>query len=201
LNTLVLLIIAAAILATVIALVMRKMPRGPRIPEALRAGRPLPDIEAVDEDGNRVSSSDLLGAPAVVLFVRGNWCPFCSKQVEKLTAHYKEITDLGARLVLITPKPLSTTRRVARFFEVEFEFWLDNDLRIARSLGLLYPHGVPRDSFEEYGEDTVWPTALVVDAGGIIRYSKLSRYLFDRPNPELLVRELRKTGVSASAAA
>ena len=191
-NTTVAVIIAAAFLATVATLVIRKMPRGPKVPEALRTGRPLPDIEALDEEGNDVRSSDLRGKPAVILFVRGNWCPFCSKQVEKLTAHYKEITDLGARLVLITPKPLSTTRRVARFFEVEFEFWMDTELRIAKSLGLLYPHGVPKDSLEEYGEDTVWPTALVVDNDGVIRYSKLSRLLFDRPNPELLVRELKK---------
>ncbi len=51
---------------------------------------------------------------------------------------------------------------------------------------------VPDDSQKEYGADTVWPTALVMDAAGIIRYSKLSRMVIDRPDPKLLLDELRK---------
>jgi peroxiredoxin len=126
-----------------------------------------------------------------MLFVRGNWCPFCSSHVENLTVHYKDIIDLGARLILVTPKPLETTRRVAEFFEVEFDFWLDVDLAVTKQLGLLHETGVPDDHRKEYGEDTVWPTALVVDPSGIIRYSELSKFVVDRPNPKTLLRELR----------
>ena len=127
-----------------------------------------------------------------MLFVRGNWCPFCTKQVEGLTRNYKDIVDLGAKLIFVTPKPLETTRRVAEFFEVEFDFWLDDELNAAKQLGLVMTAGVPDGSQKEYGSDTVWPTALVIDASGIIRYSKLSRLVIDRPDPKLLLTELRK---------
>ena len=93
---------------------------------------------------------------------------------------------------MVTPKPQETTRRVAEFFEVEFEFWLDDDLSVAQQLGLLHESGVPGDHQREYGADTVWPTALVVDPDGIIRYTNLSKFIVDRPNPEILLRELRK---------
>jgi len=126
-----------------------------------------------------------------MLFVRGNWCPFCSSQVENLTVHYKEIIDLGARLILVTPRPLETTRRVAEFFEVEFEFWLDGDLAVAKQLGLLHESGVPDEQRKVYGKDTVWPTALVIDPAGIIRYTALSKFIADRPKAKTLVRELR----------
>jgi peroxiredoxin len=138
-----------------------------------------------------VRSTELHGTATVMLFVRGNWCPFCSTQVEDLTVHYKDIVDLGARLILVTPKPLQTTRRVAEFFEVEFDFWLDEDLAVSRQLGLLLESGVPDDSRKEYGADTVWPTAMVIDPSGIIRYTELSRFIADRPEPETLLRELR----------
>ena len=138
-------------------------------------------------------SSALHGSPTVILFVRGNWCPFCSSQVKSLTKYYKDIVDIGAKLILLTPKPLETTRRVAAFFEVEFEFWLDDSLAATEDLGLLYKSGVPGDYEKEYGRDTVWPTALVVDAAGIIRYTELSKHISDRPDPELLLRELKKT--------
>jgi len=165
---------------------------GRPVPDVLRRGQPLPDFDAVDEHGNPVRSSELHGTAAVILFVRGNWCPFCSAQVKNLSGHYKDIVDLGARLILVTPKPLETTRRVAKFFAVEFEFWLDHDLAVTRQLGLLLESGVPEDSRKEYGADTVWPTALVVDPSGIIRYSGLSKFIMDRPNPEALLRELRR---------
>ena len=163
------------------------------VPGQLKPGCPLPDFHARDEQGDPVRSTELHGAPAVLLFVRGNWCPFCSKQVQNLTAHYKDIIDLGARLVLVTPKPLETTRRVAEFFEVEFDFWLDDSLMVTEQLGLLQQAGVPEDYDKEYGSDTVWPTALVIDAAGIIRYTELSKHISDRPDPELLLRELKKT--------
>lgn len=163
------------------------------VPDALRPGQPLPEFSALDEAGNPVQSRDLRGAPAVLLFVRGNWCPFCSSQVKNLTRYYKDIGDLGAKLVLVTPKPLETTRRVAEFFEVEFDFWLDDSLAVARQLDLVHASGVPSGSKSEYGEDTVWPTALVVDSQGKIVFANLSKFIADRPDPKSLLAAIRST--------
>ncbi|MCH8958755.1 MAG: redoxin domain-containing protein [Proteobacteria bacterium] len=183
---------AAVFLLAAGAWIFLKKKRGPPIPDALRPGEQLPDFAATDEQGNPVRSAQLIGSPTVMLFVRGNWCPFCTRQVEALTTHYKEIVDLGARLIFVTPKPLETTRRVADFFEVEFDFWMDDQLNAVKQLGLLMPASVPGDHRKEYGADTVWPTALVIDAAGIIKFSKLSRLVVDRPNPKVLLDELRK---------
>lgn len=172
---------------------------GRPVPAVLRRGQPLPDFRAADESGDPVRSTELHGTAAVILFVRGSWCPFCSSQVEDLTVHYKDIIDLGARLILVTPKPLQTTRRVAEFFEVEFDFWLDQDLSVARQLGLLLDSGVPDKYRTEYGEDTVRPAAVVVDRNGIIRYTEISKNIADRPSSKTLLRELRSAlGIQAA---
>lgn len=187
-----------ALAAIIVALgwLLLRTGKGRPVPDQLRRGRPLPDFEACDEHGNPVRTTDLHGAPAVLLFVRGSWCPFCSSQVENLTRHYKDIVDLGARLILVTPKPLETTRRVAEFFEVEFDFWLDESLSAARRLELVLTAGVPGDYRKEYGKDTVWPTALVVDHAGVIRYVKLSKTPADRPDPRELLRAIRNVAAS-----
>ena len=188
-----LLIVAASIVAVLVAGWIWVTKRGLRpVPEQLKPGRPLPDFDATDEQGEPVRSTALQGSPTIILFVRGNWCPFCSAQVRSLTQHYKAIIDLGAKLILLTPKPLETTRRVASFFDVEFDFWLDDSLVATEQLGLVQKTGVPSTYEKEYGHDTVWPTALVVDASGIIRYTELSKHISDRPDPELLLRELEK---------
>ncbi len=185
--------LAAALAIVVVAAVLWIRVRGLRAtPPQLRPGSPLPDFRAVDEQGSPVRSTDLHGAPAVLLFVRGNWCPFCSRQVSNLTQHYRDIVDLGARLILITPTPLETTRRVAEFFKVEFDFWLDDGLAVTKQLGLLLEGGVPGDYRKEYGSDTIWPTALIIDAAGIIRYTQLSKHISDRPDPGALLREIRR---------
>lgn len=167
-------------------------PAGP-----LRRGGPLPDFVAADEQGDPVRSTELVGSPTVLLFVRGSWCPFCTAQVADLTRYYKDIVDLGGKLILVTPKPLETTRRVAEFFEVEFDFWLDESLAVAKRLELVHTAGVPEAYLGEYGADTVWPTALVVDAAGIVRYVGLSKRIVDRPDPRTLLKELRKTMVAS----
>jgi peroxiredoxin len=169
-----------------------KRKAGPALPENLRIGRQLPDFTAVDDTGNVVGSRQLLGSPTILFFVRGRWCPFCTRQVEQLVGHYREMTALGAKLVFITPKPVETTRRVAEFFKVEFEYWLDDDLSAARQLGLLLPGGVPAGFEKEYGEDTMWPATFIVDSDGIIRFAKLSRLIVDRPDPKVLLRALRQ---------
>ena len=184
-------ILVIAFLAAVLVAWLKR--RGRPVPDALKPGQMLPDFAAVDEQGNRVRAADLRGAPAVLLFVRGNWCPFCSAQVKNLTRYYKDITDLGARLILVTPKPLETTRRVARFFEVDFDFWLDESLNVARDLGLLLPDGVPASYKTEYGSDTMWPTAVVVDRDGRIVYANLSKFIADRPDPKTLLAALHAT--------
>ena len=187
------LIVGGAILLLAVAALIFVRWRGLRpVPPQMRAGQPLPQFDAVDEQGRPLSSSSLQGSPAVILFVRGNWCPFCNAQVENLTDSYRDIANLGARLILLTPKPLSTTRRVAEFFKVDFEFWLDDSLAVARRFGLLLVKGVPRDYRDEYGEDTVWPAAIVVDAEGLIRFATFSKHISDRPDPRTLLRELQK---------
>jgi len=166
---------------------------GPRpVPEQLRRGQPLPEFAALDEAGHPLHTRCLRGTPIVMIFVRGNWCPFCTRQVKNLTRYYKDIVALGARLILVTPRPQETTQRVARFFDVAFEFWLDESLAATKKLGLLLESAVPKDYYPEYGSDTIWPTSLVIDAEGVIRYVELSKHIIDRPNPKTLLRELQK---------
>lgn len=184
-------VVLAVVVAVALIWIKRRGLRA--TPQQLKPGSPLPDFRAMDEQGDPVQSVELHGSPTVILFVRGNWCPFCSRQVSNLTQYYRDIVDLGAKLILVTPKPLETTRRVADFFKVEFNFWLDDELAVTRQLGLLQEGGVPGNYDKEYGKDTIWPTTLVVDAAGIIRYTELSKHISDRPDPKTLLNEIRKT--------
>ncbi|MBT5218265.1 MAG: hypothetical protein HOM16_02110 [Woeseia sp.] len=44
----------------------------------------------------------------------------------------------------------------------------------------------------DYGNDTLWPTSLVIDAEGVIQFAELSRFIVDRPNPEKLLAVVKR---------
>ena len=175
------LVIAAAIALMVWAFAnsRRKVTSNPN----LVLGNALPDFTCRLEDGSDVSSSSLRGSKSVLLFVRGSWCPFCSEQVKALTDYYRRITEDGGRLIIITRRPLETTKNVAEQFGVEFEFWLDQDLAAATELGLVDEEPTPERIQPEFGKRTIRPTVLVTDRDNNIRYSYRSENPTDRPDP------------------
>ena len=193
-DTPIIVLLLAALLAAAIFFLRSRTPRSTARPPnpVLRRGQPLPNFEVTTDSGDSIDVNTIVGTPAVILFVRGNWCPFCNSQVENLIVHYKEIVDLGARLILVTPKPQKTTQRVAEFFDVDCEFWFDKDLIAARQLGLLHASAVPDGHRDEYGNDTVWPMALVIDSNGTIVYAEQSRTPAERPDAKTLLDELRR---------
>lgn len=166
--------------------------RGAAAAGRLVRGRRIPDFAVQTEDGEPAGPADLRGLPAVIIFLRGNWCPFCSSQVEGLTSQYRRISELGARLILVVPKPQQTTRRVAEFFHVDFTFWVDPDLRAARELGIVHAGGVPEAYREDYGADTLRPVSVVIDSEGIIRYAYRSADIRERPDPAEFVKVLER---------
>ncbi|WP_405228786.1 peroxiredoxin family protein [Lentisalinibacter sediminis] len=165
---------------------------GEKASERLVRGRRIPEFSVQTEDGEPAGPPDLRGLPAVLVFLRGNWCPFCSAQVENLTQHYRQISELGARLILVVPKPQQTTRRVAELFDVDFTFWMDPDLTAARELGIVHPEGVPADYRDDYGADTLRPVSVVIDSEGIIRYANRSKDVRERPDPAEFVKVLER---------
>ena len=63
---------------------------------------------------------------------------------------------------------------------------------VARQFELLDNGGVPASYHVEYGNETVWPAALVIDAAGVIRFSEVAPTVADRPDAKRLLTELRR---------
>ena len=169
---------------------------GRRINERLAPGEQLPRFTARDLEGREVSSDDLLGQPALFMFYRGNWCPFCRAQVKEIIGRYRELLDRGVRVALVSPGDHDLTRRVADIFNIPFNFWVDEDLAAARTLGIADVDGVPAGPLRgRYGRDTVLPTVVITDARGRILFSDQTQNYRVRPEPEIFLRVLAAHGV------
>lgn len=74
-------------------------------PEGLFINSKAPEFKLKDQSGVEVALKELRKkGPVVLLFYRGNWCPFCNRQLKALQDSLSLIYDKGAQVVAITPE-------------------------------------------------------------------------------------------------
>lgn len=95
-------------------------------PEGLFINSKAPDFKLKDQSGVEVSLKELRKkGPVVLLFYRGNWCPFCNKQLKALQDSLGLIQAKGAQVVAITPEMSegidSTIRKTGAVFPILYD--------------------------------------------------------------------------------
>jgi len=151
---------------------------------SLRVGSPLPDFRLESMDGHIVSSESFKAKPHLLLFYRGNWCPFCTAQVEELAAAYQRMEKVGISVVLISPQSIKKNQALAARFDVPMVFLRDRDNTAAKQLGILHEWGTPMGmQVLGYGSDTVLPTVILTNEKGMILFSDQTDNYRVRPEP------------------
>ena len=164
--------------------------------QALSVGSALPDFRLESLDGHIVSSESFMAKPHLLVFYRGNWCPFCTAQIEELAAAYKRLEDKGIAVVLISPQSIKKNQSLAARFDVPMVFLRDPNNTAAAQLGILQKWGTPMGmQMLGYESDTVLPTVILTDAQGQIVYSDQTDNYRVRPEPEVFEALLRAKGV------
>jgi len=163
----------------------------------LGVGNKLPEFSLRDSADNEVGSEDLSGSPAVLLFYRGNWCPLCMAQIREIVSRYQEMDELGIKVVLISPQPDIHTKNLAGMHDVPFHFLIDAENRLAETLGIAIDNGVPMGVPGGYDPNTVMPTMVVTNASGTIVFSDQTDNYRVRPEPDVFLAILRRSGAVA----
>ena len=163
----------------------------------LMVGSKLPDFSLRDVDGNDFNSSSLLGAPAVLMFYRGNWCPLCMAQIKEIAERYQDMDAMGIKVVLVSPQPEEYSRKLAGEYDVPFIVLVDEESKVAEELGVAIKNGVPVGIPGGYGPDTVLPTLVVTNENGTILFSDQTDNYRVRPEPDVFLAILRRAGVIA----
>ena len=161
--------------------------------QTLRTGSPLPDFRLESLDGHIVSSASFMAKPHLILFYRGNWCPFCTAQIEELANSYKRLQSLGVTVVLISPQSTKKNQSLATRFDIPLIFLRDRNSTAAKQLGILHKWGTPMGlQLLGYESDTVLPTVILTDSNGQIVFSDQTDNYRVRPEPghiEALLKE------------
>lgn len=98
-----------------------------------------PLFEAYNEDSELVSLEQLLKqGPVVVVFYRGQWCPYCNRHMSDLQDSLSLITDMGASLVAITPEKNEEIGKTIRKSGASFSIVWDEGHRIMDAYGVTF---------------------------------------------------------------
>lgn len=160
--------------------------------EVLEIGKTLAHLSFIDQNGNTVNTDSFEGKRLIFLFYRGNWCPLCMAQIKEISEQYRELNELGAEVLIISPQPHKYIVSLARKMGVPFWFLTDVNGRIAKQLGIYVKGGTPL-GMEVFGfdSDTVLPTVVITDVTGVILYTDQTDNYRVRPEPETFLAILK----------
>ncbi|GGF34411.1 peroxiredoxin-like family protein [Subtercola lobariae] len=148
----------------------------------LPVGSAFPDGDLLDAQGDTTSLGAVLGgAPAVVIFYRGAWCPYCNIALRTYRDQLASpLADLGVTLVALSPQKADGSLTMKEKNELEFLVLSDPGNGIASALGILtHPSDGAREAQLERGLDletmnadettnVPMPTVALIDADGTL---------------------------------
>jgi peroxiredoxin len=148
------------------------------------AGSVLRDAAMLDPHGTPIRLYQAIGEhPAVVVFYRGAWCPYCNITLRTYQrALLPELQRRGVTLVAVSPQAPAGTLKTVEQNELAFPVLSNPGNALARTLGIITtPSPDARAAQLEHGLDIAagnsdgtprvpMPTVIVVDADRVIRW-------------------------------
>jgi peroxiredoxin len=153
-------------------------------PGVAQPGSALPDGELLDTGGQPATlAQNLRGKPAVIVFYRGGWCPYCDITLRTYQAQLvPALAERGIGLVAISPQAPDGSLSTKKSKELTFTVLSDPGNKIAGQLGILTaPSDGARAAQLQLGLDLTqvnadgttglpMPTVVIADADGVIRW-------------------------------
>ncbi len=163
-------------------------------------GATAPNVTVKTADGSPVSLKALvMQKPTIVIFYRGGWCPYCSRQLAELKSIEKELVDEGYQILAISPE--SPEKLQSQKLETEFAVTLISDESLAAIRGFGVGFYVPNDTRKLYKDrmnvdltaDTTdkavlpAPAIFILDESGTVQFNYVNPDYSVRPSAALVL--------------
>jgi peroxiredoxin Q/BCP len=144
----------------------------------LKKGDRAPAFDLPDQDGKRVTLSDLLAeGPLLLYFYPADFTPGCTKEACEIRDMHEDISDVGIRVVGVSPQDEASHTRFRQRHSLPFTLLADADKQAVKAYGVDGPLGigVRRATFlinsEGVIEDVVLADLLIGRHSDFIRQS------------------------------
>ncbi len=127
----------------------------PLVASALSVGETAPAFKTQDAAGRPVELKQLLKkGPVVLYFYRGQWCPYCSKELSQLQDSLQVLTGKGAQVVVVTPEIQENIDKTVAKTKATFPIVHDQDLAIMKAYKTAYTvDDATATKYQGYGID------------------------------------------------
>lgn len=102
----------------------------------LTAGDQAPDFTLPDQSGEPVTLSDLRGQTVVLYFYPRADTPGCTTQACGVRDHAADYDEIDARVIGISPDPVTAVRKFADKYGLGFTLLADEDHAVADAYGI-----------------------------------------------------------------
>jgi peroxiredoxin len=151
----------------------------------LEVGKTLPEFSLKDTRGQQVTSKEMGRQASLIMFYRGNWCPLCMAQIKEVAGQYRELEARGIKIYMVSPQAEGHTTELAKRFDVNINFLIDENNKAADRLQIKAENGLPMGlQALGYDSDTVMPTVVMTNDEGVIIFADLTDNYRVRPEPE-----------------
>ncbi|HET9057923.1 MAG TPA: peroxiredoxin-like family protein [Chitinophagaceae bacterium] len=171
--------------------------------KGLSVGAKAPDFNAKDQNGKKVSLKEQLKkGPVVLIFYRGQWCPFCNRILKKVEDSLQLIKDKGASVVTISPETSEAIKQTISKTNATYSIISDNGLKIMRSYDVAFKvddntvtkykgYGVDFDkSNGKNGAYLPVPATYIIGKDGIVKYVYFNKDYRERSNVQDILNNL-----------
>lgn len=108
-------------------------------PKGLMAFDKAPGFAAADQNGKTISLDALLKeGPVVLLFYRGQWCPYCNKQLKNLEDSLSFLKDKKVTVVAVTPETPENIKATAEKTKASFSLVYDEGMKIMKAYNVAF---------------------------------------------------------------
>jgi peroxiredoxin len=152
-------------------------------PKGLAVNTAAPDFTAPDQNGKSFHLKSMLQkGPVLLVFYRGQWCPYCNKELKSLEDSLVLITGRGATLVAVTPELGENVSKTIAKTGAKYPILHDEGLKIMKSYDVAYAVDSTWTSrYMKFGVDVAKnngsngnnlpvPAVYVIDRKGVIVY-------------------------------
>jgi peroxiredoxin len=155
------------------------------IEASVRVGDTVPSFSLSAQDG--ISRALPQDKPTLLVFFRGQWCPYCRWELTGLQTINRAVSEAGGEIIAISPDSGEESEELRQRLSLAFPILSDPDLAVTDTFGLRHAGGRSAT-----GEDKPYPTTFVVDARGIVKQIFANETYRDRPSPKDVLAALRQ---------
>ena len=101
----------------------------------LKIGDKMPDFEVVDQDGNQVSSKDLIGKKTVVYFYPKDNTSGCTAEACSIRDNYESLVGNGYNVIGVSKDSAASHRKFREKYDLPFTLLSDTSTQMLQAFG------------------------------------------------------------------